>query len=234
MTARLLVLIARIKYYFQCVESTFYTGKSILIQAGGISETVDKLCLLVLCSWGISKCSARLFEMQTTQKAFTIFSSLCWFYGSPRLCAFRKFARLWSLQYLFTLWRILHNPSALSGEVSVANRFRGSCCTWQKQYWLLRNHQRLFDRKRFGGQQRSLSFLSFLPCCERLLLTGKIVVWSPSKYQLSNFARFGKNLSSLGLYKSNFENNSLKALLYDKNVNFETGARFSMFTQTAC
>ena len=152
-----------------------------------------------------------------------------------RLCAFRKFERLWSLQYLFTLWRILHNPSALSGEVSLANRLGGSCCTWQKHYWLLRNHQRLFDRKRVGGgQQRSLSFLSFLPRCERLLLAGKVVVWSRSKWQLSNFARFWKNLSSLGLYKSNFENNSLKALLYEKNDNFETGAGFSMFTQTAC
>ena len=45
MTARLLVLIPRIKYYFQCVESTFYKGKSILIQTWALSETVDKLCL---------------------------------------------------------------------------------------------------------------------------------------------------------------------------------------------
>ena len=172
--------------------------------------------------------------MQTTQKAFTIFSSLCWFNGSRRWCAFRKFVRLWSLQYLFTLWRILHNPSALSGEVSLANWLRGSCCMWQKHHWLLRNHQRMFDRKCIRGQQRSLSFLSFLPRCERLLLAGKMAVWSPSKWQLSNFAQFWKKLSSLGLYKSNFENNSEKALLYEKNDNFETGAGFSMFTQTAC
>ena len=90
------------------------------------------------------------FEMQTTQKAFTIFSSCCWFNGSPRLWAFCKFAMLWSLQFLFTLWRILHNPCALSGEVSLANRLCAWCCTWQKHYWLLRNHQRLFDRKRVG------------------------------------------------------------------------------------
>ena len=47
MTARLLVLIPRIKYYFQCVESTFYKGKSILIQTWALSETVDKLSLFL-------------------------------------------------------------------------------------------------------------------------------------------------------------------------------------------
>lgn len=87
MTARLLVLIARIKYYFQCFESTFYTGKSILIQAGGISETVDKLCLLVLCYWGISKCSARLFwNANHTKGVYHLFQPLLVQWKSKVMC----------------------------------------------------------------------------------------------------------------------------------------------------
>ena len=67
-----LLLIARVQVWLLRCWSLFQVllsmrwkhllqGKSILIQTWALSETVEKPCLLVLCSWGISKCSARLF-----------------------------------------------------------------------------------------------------------------------------------------------------------------------------
>ena len=55
-----------------------------------------------------------------------------------------------------------------------ANRFCKLCRKWLKSHWLLRKRQCICDRKRIGGRQRSLFFLSLFCCRERLLLAGNV------------------------------------------------------------